>query len=91
MHARDMGENNYMGEESPQGISIGDRIAAENYNYVHFKAMFAQGNTSPENVIQAWRSEPEYCRAIMNPNYTEIGVGYYAEENYWVLIIAQPE
>jgi uncharacterized protein YkwD len=91
LHARDMGENNYLDVESPQGISIEDRIISQNYKYILFKALLAQGNTSPENVIQAWRNEPEYCRAIMNPNFTEIGAGYYAEEKYWVVIFAQPE
>lgn len=47
----------------------------------------AWGQTSPEQVMEAWMNSEGHRANILNPNFTEIGVGHYQNSNgrnYWV-------
>ncbi|BAY29075.1 hypothetical protein NIES2107_09160 [Nostoc carneum NIES-2107] len=41
----------------------------------------AAGSPTPEAVMQQWLNSPGHRANILNPNYTEIGVGHYYLEN----------
>ncbi|WP_458406859.1 CAP domain-containing protein [Anaerotignum sp.] len=38
---------------------------------------------TPEKVVQAWMDSPGHRKNIMNPRYSQIGIGYVADGNYW--------
>ena len=43
----------------------------------------AKGQTTPQQVVQAWMESPGHRANIINASYTQIGVGYVASGNYW--------
>ena len=43
----------------------------------------ARGQKTPEAVVNAWMNSSGHRANILNASYTEIGVGYVAEGNYW--------
>lgn len=48
----------------------------------------AAGSPTPEETFEQWRNSPDHWKAIVNPNYTHIGVGVAYDENstykwYW--------
>lgn len=50
----------------------------------------AYGQKTPEEVVRGWMNSPGHRQNIMNPNFTEIGVGHVVNQgsnskyNYWV-------
>lgn len=38
---------------------------------------------TPEKVVDAWMNSPGHRKNIMNPQYSQIGVGYVSSGNYW--------
>lgn len=44
----------------------------------------AAGQTSPAEVVADWMESERHCANIMNPDFTEVGIGYaYVEGTYW--------
>ena len=41
------------------------------------------GYATPEAVMNAWMNSPGHRANILNASYTQIGVGYVADGNYW--------
>lgn len=55
----------------------------------------AAGDTAPEGVVNTWMNSPGHRANILNPDYTEIGVGYVYKEDseykhYWVQMFKRP-
>lgn len=44
----------------------------------------AQGQRTPEEVVNAWMNSPGHRSNILNSNFTQIGVGYDSTANSWV-------
>lgn len=82
----DMRDKNYFSHTSPtygspftmmQNFGISYRAAAEN---------IAAGQTTAQEVVQAWMNSPGHRANILNGNYTYIGVGYAkggTQRHYW--------
>jgi len=82
----DMRDKNYFSHTSPtygspftmmKNFGISYRAAAEN---------IAAGQTTPQEVVQAWMNSPGHRANILNGNYTYIGVGYAkggSQRHYW--------
>ncbi|NJR62658.1 MAG: hypothetical protein HC769_29995, partial [Cyanobacteria bacterium CRU_2_1] len=47
----------------------------------------AQGQKTPSEVVRSWMKSPGHRQNILNPNFTEIGVGY--SQNYWTQVFAK--
>lgn len=43
----------------------------------------AQGQRTPEEVVQAWMNSAGHRANILNSGFTHIGVGYVESGNYW--------
>ncbi|UBF24763.1 CAP domain-containing protein [Kovacikia minuta CCNUW1] len=37
----------------------------------------AAGYSTPEQVVQGWINSPGHRANLLNPSYTELGIGYY--------------
>ena len=81
--SQDMHDNNYFSHTSPtygspfdmlKTFGISNRAAGEN---------IAMGYATPEAVMNGWMNSAGHKANIMNANYTQIGVGYDADGNYW--------
>ncbi len=81
--SQDMCDNRYFSHTSPvygspfqmiQNFGISYRRAAEN---------IAKGQPTPRQVVDAWMNSSDHRANILNASYTQIGVGYVANGNYW--------
>lgn len=80
--SEDMRDRGYFSHTSPtygtpyqmmRSFGISYRTAGEN---------IAKGQVSPEAVVNAWMNSSGHRANILNPSFTEIGVGF-ASGNYW--------
>ena len=56
--------------------------------YMRAAENIAAGSSTPEEAFEQWKNSPNHWKAIINPNYTHIGVGVAYDENstykwYW--------
>jgi len=81
--SEDMAKNNYFSHTSPTYGSPFDQIKAAGISYRSAGENIAQGQKTPQQVVQAWMESPGHRQNIMNANYTHIGVGFVEDGNYW--------
>ena len=81
--SQDMKDNRYFSHTSPvygspfqmmKNFGITYRSAGEN---------IAKGQRSPQAVVNAWMNSSGHRANILNASFTQIGVGYVADGNYW--------
>ena len=75
----------------PDGSSYHTVIKNVGYMHPYVGENIAAGRKSPEEVMNAWMNSNGHRAAILNPNYTEMGVGFTYVTNsmygtYWVQI-----
>ncbi|MFJ5766605.1 CAP domain-containing protein [Lysinibacillus sp. NPDC093210] len=81
--SQDMQSKKYFSHTSPTFGSPFDRMKALGITYKSAGENIAQGQRTPEEVVQAWMDSPGHRANILNANYTHIGVGYVKSGNYW--------
>lgn len=79
--SQDMVNNNYFSHTSPTYGSPFDMIRAFGISFTAAGENIAMGQTSPQSVMTAWMNSSGHRANILNPNYTQIGVGY-AKDSY---------
>ena len=57
------------------------RAEKEGYKARTMGENIAVGQRSPQQVVQGWIDSPGHRRNMLNPNFTELGVGYFNLEN----------
>ncbi|MFC3746162.1 CAP domain-containing protein [Paenibacillus sp. GCM10012306] len=80
--AQDMYDNNYFDHQSPTYGSPFDMMKAFGITYNSAGENIANGQTSPEEVMNQWMNSPGHRANILNSSFTDIGIGYYNKE--WV-------
>jgi uncharacterized protein YkwD len=83
MHVTPAGALNYT-----PGMSFTERVDAENYNWAMAGENVAFNYTTPKLVMEAWLASPGHCKNIMNPKFTELGLGKAGA--YWTQVFATP-
>lgn len=81
--SQDMQTNKYFSHTSPTFGSPFDRMKALGIAYKAAGENIAQGQRSPQEVVQAWMDSPGHRANILNGKFTHIGVGYVKSGNYW--------
>ncbi len=76
-HSKDMAENNFFDHTNLMGESPWDRIDMAGYGGFGSGENIAAGNATAEATMQQWMESSGHCSNIMNPDFNEIGVGYY--------------
>jgi len=83
---------------APNGSNPGDRIAQTGYTFSTWGENVAAGYRTAQTVMDAWMGSPGHCRNILNPGFTELGVGYVQREgdpsrffDYWTQVFARPK
>lgn len=75
--AQDMATQNYISHTDRLGREIDPRIPDLGYqNYLTIGENIAGGQTTPQEVVQAWLHSPGHRSNLLNPNFSEIGVAY---------------
>ena len=67
----------------PNGTKCFTALAEANISYTAAGENLAGRIQTPERAVQAWMESPGHRKNIMNPKYSQIGVGYVASGNYW--------
>ncbi len=81
--SQDMHDNNYFSHTSPSYGSPFEMLTAFGISYRSAGENIAMGYSTPEAVMSAWMNSEGHRKNILNPSYTQIGVGYVADGNYW--------
>ncbi|MBQ7333769.1 MAG: LysM peptidoglycan-binding domain-containing protein [Clostridia bacterium] len=79
----DMKNLKYFSHTSPTYGSPFEMIKNFGIKYKSAGENIARGYPSPEAVVKGWMNSPGHRANILNASFTEIGVGYVAEGNYW--------
>ncbi len=88
-HSRDMVERGFFDHTNPDGDGPGERIAQTGYVPRTWGENIAYGQLTPEQVVEAWMDSDGHCANIMNPSFTELGVGYDSD-NTWTQVFGAP-
>jgi len=86
--ARDMVDNGYFSHTSPTYGSPFDMMRQFGISYSYAGENIAKGFTSPATVMQGWINSSGHRANILNPNYTQLGVGI--KGNVWVQQFIKP-
>ena len=94
-HSLDMATNNYFDHVSQDGRSFSQRISAAGYNWSAVGENIAAGQTSVEQVMNAWLDSPGHCINIMSANFSEVAVSCVRNDNagyrfYWAMELGHP-
>ena len=81
--SQDMKDKRYFSHTSPTYGSPFKMISDFGLTYRSAGENIARGMSSPKTVVDAWMNSSGHRANILNSSYTEIGVGYVAEGNYW--------
>lgn len=81
--SEDMQKNNYFDHNSPTYGSPFDMMKKFGISYKSAGENIAQGQRTPEEVVQAWMNSAGHRANILNSGFTHIGVGYAESGNYW--------
>ncbi|HHP0962855.1 TPA: CAP domain-containing protein [Bacillus anthracis] len=81
--SEDTQKNNYFDHNSPTYGSPFDMMKKFGISYTSAGENIAQGQRTPEEVVQAWMNSAGHRANILNNGFTHIGVGYVESGNYW--------
>ncbi len=83
-HAEDMAANGYFDHTSQDGRDFGQRASDAGYTGSPRGENIAQGQQSPESVMESWMNSPGHRANILSEGSNEIGVGF--AESHWVQV-----
>lgn len=98
-HSRAMADQDFFSHTGQDGTQPWDRGVNAGYDYRNYGENIAAGQRTPEEVVQAWVNSPGHLENILNPAFTEIGVGYvYLQDDpgslnyksYWAQEFGRP-
>ena len=80
-HSQDMALQDFFSHTGKDGSQPWDRAKEIGYQARTMGENIAAGQRTPEAVVEGWKNSSGHRRNMLNPNYTELGVGYYFLEN----------
>ena len=81
--SEDMRANGYFSHTSPTYGSPFSMMQSFGVTYTAAGENIAMGYASPEAVVRAWMDSEGHRANILSASYTQTGVGYVADGNYW--------
>ena len=81
--AEDMAQNKYFSHTSPTYGSPFDMMKKFGISYRTAGENIAMGYSTAQSVVDGWMNSPGHRANILNASFTQIGVGYTANGNYW--------
>lgn len=81
--SQDMRDNKYFSHTSPTYGSPFQMIKSFGITYRSAGENIAKGQRTPQAVVDAWMNSSGHRANILNSSFTQIGVGYVADGNYW--------
>jgi uncharacterized protein YkwD len=77
-HTDDMLLRDFFEHVDPSGDDPGDRITAAGYSWWAYGENIAAGYRTPREVMLGWMQSTGHCHNILDPGFTELGVGVNA-------------
>ena len=81
--SQDMLDNRYFAHNSPTYGTPFQMMKAFGLSYRTAGENIARGYATPQAVVNGWMNSSGHRANILNAGYTQIGVGYVAQGNYW--------
>jgi uncharacterized YkwD family protein len=81
--SEDMRQKNYFSHTSPTYGSPFDMMRDFGVTYKTAGENIAQGQQSPQQVVQAWMNSEGHRKNILSKDFTHIGVGYDQNGHHW--------
>ena len=81
--SQDMHDRHYFSHTSPTYGSPFDMMKSFGISYRSAGENIAMGYKTPEAVVDGWMNSSGHRANILNASFTQIGVGYVTEGNYW--------
>ena len=76
------------------GSNAGQRISRTGYVFSAWGENLAAGALTAKDAMNGWMANFSHCRNILNPAFTEIGVGFVVEGagigHFWTQVFARP-
>lgn len=88
--SQDMHDKRYFSHTSPTYGSPFDMIKNFGISYRAAAENIAKGQTTPEAVVNSWWNSEGHRKNMLNSSYTQIGVGYVSDGNYWTQMFIRP-
>ena len=98
-HSSDMAQDDFFSHTGADGSDVGSRVIDSGYQYSTAGENIAAGQTTAAEVVEGWMNSPGHRANILNPDFTEIGIGYEYLENdtgsvnynhYWTQVFGTP-
>lgn len=81
-HTNDMATNDFGGHTGSNGSTVDMRIRDAGYEPVSFWGEnVATGQITPQEAFDWWSNSPGHRANMLNPNFTEVGIGYINSSN----------
>lgn len=77
-HARDMAASGRMSHAGADGSTPGVRATRAGYRWRVIGENVAFGQPTADRVVASWLESPHHCENIMDPDFTEMGIGVAA-------------
>ncbi len=81
--SEDMRDRKYFSHTSPTYGSPFEMMKTFGITYRSAGENIAMGQRTPEEVVNAWMNSDGHRANILNPDFTDIGVGFAQPGNYW--------
>lgn len=91
--SQDMIDENYFGHNSPKYGSFPSMLLSFDIRFIQAAENIAEGQTTPEGVVECWMGSDIHRANILNPAFTNIGVGTAMDENgiiIWIQHFTRP-
>lgn len=75
--SQDMALQDYFSHTGLNGSTPASRMNQVGYTSSYYGENIAAGDTTPEEVVQAWIDSPDHRANLLNPSFTQVGIGYY--------------
>lgn len=95
-HSADMARNNYFSHDALDGSDLKDRVALTDYRYTNVgeNLFWRTPDNDPAYAVQGWMESPGHRKNMLDPQFTEIGLGYAVDQangkHYYVQVFGRP-
>ncbi|CAH2574454.1 hypothetical protein PRNO82_03814 [Planktothrix rubescens] len=79
--SQDMAQQDFFNHIGLDGSTPATRAQDQGYTFSFIGENIGAGYQTPEEVVQGWIDSPGHRENLLNPNYAEIGIGYFYLEN----------
>lgn len=80
-HSQDMALQDYFDHNGLNGSTMTSRMNQVGYTSSAYGENIAAGYDTPEEVVQGWIDSASHRANLLNPSFTDIGIGYYYLSN----------